>query len=156
MLVSSEPRPDSATTATPALTNHDDLVAQRVGGFLAYLLAVTLPIQLPGFRSVSIGFAFTILLLPTIVPVVVRMVYGRALTRTALLVLIAAPFVTAAALALDDSRSFSSTQAILSTALFLGLVLQICGVAWACSIIGIQRVALLYSVGAIFNAAIQP
>jgi intracellular septation protein A len=156
MLVSSEPRPDSATTATPALINHDDLVAQRVGGFLACLLAVTLPIQLPGFESVSIGFAFAVLLLPTIVPVVVRMIYGRALTRTALLVLIAAPFVTAATLSMDHSRSFSNKQAILSAALFLGLVLQICGVAWASSIIGIRRVALLYSVGAILNAAIQP
>src|SRR5664280_195741 len=156
MLVSSEPRPDSANTAPPAPTNRDDFVAKRVGGFLACLLAVTLPIQLPGFESVSIGFAFVVLLLPTIVPVVVRMVYGRALTRTALLVLIAAPFVTAATLAMDHSRSFSNKQAILSAALFLGLVLQVCGVAWACSIIGIRRVALLYSAGAILNAAIQP
>jgi hypothetical protein len=134
----------------------DDLVAKRVGGIIALLLSVTLPIQLPGFRSVSIGFVLAVLLSPTIVPVVVRMVYGRALTKTALLVVIAAPFVTVATLSMDHSRSFSATQAILSAALFLGLVFQVCGVAWASSVIGIRRVALLYSAGAIFNAAIQP
>jgi hypothetical protein len=144
------------TTAAAAQTNRDDFVAKRVGGFLAILLSVTLPIQLPGFRSVSIGFALAVLLSPTIVPAVVRMVFGRALTKTALLVVIAAPFVTVATLSTDHNRSFSSTQAILSAALFLGLVFQVCGVAWVCSLIGIRHVALLYSAGAIFNAAIQP
>jgi hypothetical protein len=64
-------------------------------------------IQLPGFRTISIGFVLAVLLSPTIVPLVARMVYGRALTKTALLVVIAAPFVTVATLSMDHSRSFS-------------------------------------------------
>ena len=143
-------------TATPAQTTRADLVSNRVGGFVAFLLSATLPIQLPGFRAISIGFVLAVFLSPTIVPLVAKMVYGRALTKSALLVVFTAPFVILATLSVDYSRSFSSTAALTSAALFLGLVYQVFAVAWACSVLGVGRVALLYSAGAIFNAAVQP
>jgi len=163
MLLSSEPRSGWSTTATPVQTtradlasSRADLVSNRVGGFIAFVLAAILPIQLPGFRSISIGFVLAVVLSPTIVPAVVRMVHGRALTKSVLLVVLTAPFVILATLSIDHSRSFSSTTAMASAALFLGLVCQVFAVAWACSVLGVVRVALLYSAGAIFNAAVQP
>lgn len=156
MLLSSEPRFGWSITATPAQTTRADLVSNRVGGFAAFLLSVTLPILLPGFHTISIGFVLAVFLSPTIVPLVARMAYGRALTKSALLVVFTAPFVILVTLSVDHSRSFSSTAALTSAALFLGLVYQVFAVAWACSVLGVVRVALLYSAGAIFNAAVHP
>ena len=120
----------------------------------AMVVAITLPIELP--HSVSAGALLALFLAPTIVPAVTRHPLGRWLARIALATVLIAPLITVSTLSSDHFRAFSSHAALTSMTLLIGLVVQIFAVAWACSVIGVARTALLYGITSTMNAAVHP
>src|ERR1035437_9684294 len=142
------------TTKAGMVANRD--VARRASVLTAYVLSASLAILMPGSHSITIGFLLAVLVSPMLISLVARMSFGRLLMRSAIFVAITAPYLVLTTLSLDPFRSFSLTDATTAAVLLLGFVYQVVAVAWASSVLGVVRVAILYSAGDIFNASVHP
>jgi hypothetical protein len=159
LLFSDQPEGTKEATVTLNRTSkigngsNRDLV-RRANLGIAFLLSATLPIQVPGSHSISVGAVLALFLSPIIIPpVLTKMAWGRALGKSILLVVITASLLIPVSLSLDSSRSFSLAAATTASIIFVALVSQVISVAWASSHLGVARVALVYSAGAILYAA---
>ncbi len=133
--------------------SHEDGI-NRLRSVFATVLALTLPIELP--HSISAGALLALFLAPTIVPAVTRQLHARWLAWISVAIVMIAPLIALNTLSSGHFRSFSSHAASTSFLLLVGLVVQIFAVAWACSVLGLARTALLYSLTATMNSAVHP
>jgi len=128
----------------------------RVRLVFATLIALALPLQLPHVYSISLGAPLVLFLAPIIVPTVTQRLHSRWFAVGALIPILTAPIVILVALTTDPFRNFSGPTALASIVLILALAIQVFGIAWASSVLGLARTTLLYSLAATLNVTINP